>query len=234
MKVMIVEDEENIALSVQSGLQRYGYETFVVKDFDTIIESYEIEKPNLILLDLFLPIHNGYHWCQEIRKISNVPIIFLSSRSENMDIVMGMQFGADDYITKPFDMSVLLAKVQAVLRRTYDFSNELANLTFETLNFDIKNMVLAYADKKVDLTKTEAQIMLGLFKEKGAFVSREKLIELCWKSDDFISDSTLAVNINRIRKKIENLGTCVYIETKKGYGYALHKLSDNHCENAGK
>ena len=231
MKIMIIEDDINIATLIENELQKHNYQTYKVTEFDKIITHLENEKPNIILLDLFLPIHNGYYWCQEIRKQSNIPIIIISSRSENMDIIMGVQFGADDYITKPFDTDILIAKIQAILRRTYQLHLDNTTLEYNNTKLDTKNMQLQHENTTINLTKTEKQILEELFKEKGGYVSREKLIQACWQSNDFISDNTLAVNINRLRKKLSQTQTT--ITTKKNFGYALQpqKNTENNQEN---
>ncbi len=228
MKIMIVEDEENIALSLKRELESWKYETYVVENFNDVIGEFERENPQLILLDINLPYFNGYYWCQEIRKISKVPIIFISSRNENMDIVMAMQLGGDDFITKPLNLTVISAKVQALIRRTYDFITDLFVLNYEEVYLDLRNAELKYREKMVSLTKTESLIMELLFKYQGEFVSREELMENCWQGDDFIDDNTLAVNIMRLRRKLDDLGLNGFIVTKKGVGYALFKKGLNN------
>lgn len=221
MKIFVVEDDFNIFQSISNELKTWNYEVCGVKDFSKITEEVLNEKPNLVVMDIILPYNNGYFWCSEIRKYSNVPIVFLSSKSENMDIVMAMQFGGDDYITKPFDLGVFVAKINAIIRRTYDFSNITNNLIFNEVVLNLDKIELSFRDKKVDLTKTEMIILESLFRANGNVVLREVIMEKCWNGDDYIDDNTLSVNITRLRKKLSEIGLDDFILTKKKAGYYL-------------
>ncbi|WP_317316035.1 response regulator transcription factor [Peptostreptococcus russellii] len=226
MRIMIVEDDEIIAESIKLELVRWGYDVYCVENFNDIIGEFNSINPQLVLLDIMLPYFNGYYWCQEIRKLSNVPIIFISSKSENMDIVMAIQFGGDDYITKPINMDVTVAKIQAILRRSYDFTNEMDYSTFGSVSLNISECKIIYGKEEIELTKTEMLVAESLFKEQGAVSLREKIMDRCWQNDNFIDDNTLAVNIARLRKKLTQIGLKGFIETKKGAGYFLSKNGD--------
>lgn len=224
MKIMIIEDDPVIKRELKNHLEAWSYEVELANDYIDIIGEVTRAKPHLILLDINLPTKNGYYWCQEIRKISSVPIIFISSRADNIDQVMAMQMGGDDYLVKPFDINIMLAKIQALLRRTYDFTLGQKHLVDKMgLEFDIGEASLAYRDKKVDLTRTEVQIIEVLFKDFDKFVSRDQIIDHCWQGDNYIDDNTLAVNIYRLRKKLGDLGLGKLIETKVNVGYRLDR-----------
>lgn len=226
MKIMIVEDDEIIKSSLKSELEKWGYEVYCLENLDNVVAEFQSEKPQLVLLDIVLPFFNGYYWCQEIRKISKVPIIFISSKNENMDIVMAMQFGGDDYITKPINLDVTIAKIQAMLRRSYNFVNDIDYLSFGKIQLILSEAKVDFSGMNVDLTKTEMMILESLFKEQGAVVSREKIMDRCWQGDSFIDDNTLAVNVTRLRKKLSSIGLDGLVMTKKGYGYYLEKNSE--------
>lgn len=224
---MIIEDDFVIASSLQEELTKWQYDAFYVKDFNNIMNKFTQEMPQLVLIDIKLPYFNGYYWCTEIRKFSQVPIIFISSQSGRMDIVMAIQMGADDFISKPFDLTVAVAKIQALLRRTYDFTGNDAYLSYQQVHLKISELKIQYQDQEVDLTNNEMKILEVLFLQKGAFVSREAIMRKLWENDSFIDDNTLAVNINRLRKKLAELNLNSFIVTKKGYGYGLKKDDDN-------
>lgn len=226
MKIMIVEDDEIIKSSLKTELEKWGYEVYCLENLDNVVAEFQAEKPQLVLLDIVLPFFNGYYWCQEIRKISKVPIIFISSKNENMDIVMAMQFGGDDYITKPINLDVTIAKIQAMLRRSYNFVNDIDYLSFGKIQLILSEAKVDFSGMNVDLTKTEMMILESLFKEQGAVVSREKIMDRCWQGDNFIDDNTLAVNVTRLRKKLSSIGLDGLVMTKKGYGYYLEKNSE--------
>lgn len=226
MKIMIVEDDEIIKSSLKSELEKWGYEVYCLENLDNVVAEFQSEKPQLVLLDIVLPFFNGYYWCQEIRKISKVPIIFISSKNENMDIVMAMQFGGDDYITKPINLDVTIAKIQAMLRRSYNFVNDIDYLSFGKIQLILSEAKVDFSGMNVDLTKTEMMILESLFKEQGGVVSREKIMDRCWQGDNFIDDNTLAVNVTRLRKKLSSIGLDGLVMTKKGYGYYLEKNSE--------
>ena len=221
-KIMIVEDDEVIASAIQKHLETWNYEVYVIDDFEHVLEKYVQIQPELILLDISLPFYNGYHWCEQIRKISSVPIIFISSASENMNIVMAISMGADDFITKPFDFSVLTAKIQALLRRTYSFSKSMQVLTYKELVLNILDATISYQEQTIDLTKNELKILQILFEKSETFVSRDDLMMALWQSNEFIDDNTISVNMNRLRKKLDDFHIEHLIQTKKGLGYKLY------------
>lgn len=225
-KILLVEDDAVIRQMVAKMLRQWDYQVIVVEDFTEIIRLVVEEEPHLVLMDIGLPLFNGYHWCQEIRKISKIPIMFLSSHNQAMDIVMAINMGADDYVTKPFDSNVLLAKVQGLLRRSYEFGNDQSLLEFSGIILNLKGMDLTYAGAKLDLTKNEFHILRILFERKETIVSREELMQELWNSDFFIDDNTLSVNVARLRKKLADMGLADLIVTKKGVGYGLAHEKD--------
>ncbi|HFU4562246.1 TPA: response regulator transcription factor [Streptococcus suis] len=220
-RILLVEDDKTISQLVAKNLINWGYQVQEVKDFQTVLDQIRDFQPHLILLDIGLPFFNGYYWCQEIRKTSRVPIMFLSSHDQPMDIVMAINMGADDYVTKPFEMTVLLAKIQGLLRRTYDFVGEQSLLWFEEASLDLKTMQVSYGQAVEELTRNEFQILRVLFEHGKEVVSREELMRELWNSDIFVDDNTLSVNIARLRKKLAELGLPDLIATKKGVGYGL-------------
>ncbi|HFR3191748.1 response regulator transcription factor [Streptococcus suis] len=220
-KILLIEDDKTIRQLVAKNLINWGYQVQEVKDFQTVLEQMEEFQPHLILLDIGLPFFNGYYWCQEIRKTSRVPIMFLSSHDQPMDIVMAINMGADDYVTKPFEMTVLLAKIQGLLRRTYDFVGEQSLLWFEEISLDLKTMKVSYGQVVEELTRNEFQILRVLFEHGKEVVGREELMRELWNSDIFVDDNTLSVNIARLRKKLAELDLPDVIATKKGVGYGL-------------
>ncbi|NQJ73055.1 response regulator transcription factor [Streptococcus suis] len=220
-RILLVEDDKTISQLVAKNLINWGYQVQEIQDFQMVLEQMEEFQPHLILLDIGLPFFNGYYWCQEIRKISRVPIMFLSSHDQPMDIVMAINMGADDYVTKPFEMTVLLAKIQGLLRRTYDFVGEQSVLWFEEISLDLKTMQVSYGQVVEELTRNEFQILRVLFEHGKEVVSREELMRELWNSDIFVDDNTLSVNIARLRKKLAELGLPDLIMTKKGVGYGL-------------
>ena len=220
-KIFLVEDDKTISQLVAKNLTNWVYQVQEVKDFQTILKQIDDFQPHLIILDISLPFFNGYYWCQEIRKTSRVPIMFLSSHDQPMDIVMAINMGADDFVTKPFEMTVLLAKIQGLLRRTYDFVGEQSLLWFEQVALDLKTMQVSYTEAVEELTRNEFQILRVLFEHGKEVVSREALMRELWNSDIFVDDNTLSVNIARLRKKLTELGLPDLIATKKGVGYGL-------------
>ena len=218
-KILLVEDDEVIRQQVKKILEQY--EVVLVEDFMEVLSLFVKEEPHLVLMDIGLPLFNGYHWCQEIRKVSKVPIMFLSSRDQAMDIVMAINMGGDDFVTKPFDQNVLLAKIQGLLRRSYEFGKDQSLLEYMGVILNLKAMDLVYQGEVVSLTKNEFQILQVLFERSGNIVSREDLMKELWNSDFFIDDNTLSVNVARLRKKLEAVGLKDFIETKKGVGYGL-------------
>ena len=201
-KIFIVEDDKGIADGIASCLGNWGMEGRVVSDFMKVIEEVNEYEPHLIIMDITLPYMGGYHWCQEIRKTSSVPIIFISSATDNMNIIMAINMGADDFIAKPFDQSVLIAKVTALLRRTYDFSQASATLEVAGAVLNTNNNTLSYNGKDIDLARNEYKILLTLVQNKNKVVSREKLMEALWETDCYVDENTLTVNVGRLRKSL--------------------------------
>lgn len=220
-RIMIIEDDKGIAQAISKQTSMWNIESVCVNDFRNIMGELAECKPHLVLLDISLPFYNGYYWCEEIRKVSKVPIIFLSSASDNMNIVMAMNMGGDDFIAKPFDMGVLIAKIQAVLRRTYDFTASVSIIEHKGLILNTENNTLTYKGENIDLTKNEYRIIHVLMTNRDKVVSREKLMEKLWESDSFVDENTLTVNINRLRKKLDAIGAKNMIATKHGIGYIL-------------
>ena len=220
-KILIVEDDDVISSQLKAYLEKWGYGVECVTEFEKVIEVFIEVGPQLVLMDIGLPFFNGYHWCMEIRKLSKVPIIFLSSASDNMNIVMAMNMGGDDFISKPFDFQVLLAKVQAMLRRTYDFKAQTEFLTHKGVILNKGMTTLQVGEEKVELTKNEFRILEMLLEHKGQVVSREELMKRLWDNACFVDDNTLTVNMTRLRKKLEEVDVREFIVTKKGLGYLV-------------
>jgi len=225
VKILIVEDDKTIASVLKKNLEQWSFNVRCAKNFSNILEEFEDYKPSLVLMDIGLPAFNGYHWCSEIRNKSQVPIIFLSSRNDKMDIVMAMQMGGDDYIEKPFDMDIAIAKIQAVIRRTYQFTASMNEVGFAGTVLNLSTLTLVYNNKTTLLTANEIKILKCLYLAQGEFVSREKIMDVLWQNNQFVDDNTLSVNITRLRKKLENAGLFNFIENKKGLGY---KLNEHH------
>lgn len=220
-KLMIVEDDRGIAEAVKKQAESWGLEALAVSDFSGVMDEFARFEPHIVLLDISLPFYNGYHWCGEIRKVSKVPVIFISSASDNMNIIMAMNMGADDFIAKPFDQSVLIAKIMALLRRSYDFAPSKNILTHKGAALDPGAGVLNYDGEHIELTKNESRILLCLMESKGQTVSRERLMERLWETDSFVDENTLTVNVNRLRKKLDKAGLSGFITTKFGVGYMI-------------
>ena len=220
-KILMVEDDEIIARSIREHLQAWNYDVCCVEDFSNVVAEFVRFDPQLVLMDITLPFFNGYHWCSEIRKISKVPVIFLSSAADNMNIVMAVNMGADDFIPKPFDLEVLTVKIQAMLRRSYDFAGTGSMLEHKGAILNLNETTLTYQEQKIELTKNEFRILEILMENKEKVVSRETLMTKLWESDNYVDENTLSVNVNRLRKKLEALGLEEFILTKKGIGYRL-------------
>lgn len=220
-KIFMVEDDEIIARSIREHLQAWNYDVCCVEDFSNVVAEFVRFDPQLVLMDITLPFFNGYHWCSEIRKISKVPVIFLSSAADNMNIVMAVNMGADDFIAKPFDLEVLTVKIQAMLRRSYDFAGTGSMLEHKGAILNLNETTLTYQEQKIELTKNEFRILEILMENKEKVVSRETLMTKLWESDNYVDENTLSVNVNRLRKKLEALGLEEFILTKKGIGYRL-------------
>lgn len=219
--ILIIEDDVAIAEAMKKQIESWGNQVTCVKDFQNVLSTFTQCDPHLVLVDIMLPFFNGYHWCSEIRKVSNVPIIFISSASDNMNIVMAMNMGGDDFITKPFDINVLIAKLQAVLRRTYDLSGKVPVLEHRGALLNLNDMNLAYNNQKIELTRNEFLMLQTLLENKGKVVSRETLMIRLWEGDCFVEENTLSVNIARLRKKLEYAGLEEFILTKVGVGYIV-------------
>ena len=222
-KIMIVEDDPTIGKLLASALQKWGYQALLCDRLDAVPEEFARLKPHLVLMDISLPYFNGYHWCEEIRKQSTAPIVFLSSNTGAMDIVMAMSMGGDDFITKPFDMNVAVAKIGALLRRTYDFAGDKALPAHRGATLDAAQSLLLYGGEKLELTKNESRILQTLMEHKGTVVGRDTLMQRLWDSDCFIDDNTLTVNVARLRRKLEDFGLADFIVTRKGQGYLVEK-----------
>ena len=220
-KILIVEDDETIAGGLKTHLEKWNYQTECMTDFKDVMGKFLEFEPQLVLLDIVLPFFNGFHWCQEIRKISKVPIIFLSSVNDNMNIVMAMNMGGDEFIEKPFDLNVVTAKVQAVLRRTYEFRGTADIMEWNGAILNLVDATVLYQDQKQELTKNEFKILQMLLENTGKIVSRESIMTRLWDSNEFIDDNTLTVNVARLRKKMEQIGLGGKIITKKGIGYMV-------------
>ena len=220
-KVLIVEDDVVIAKAMQKYIEKWEYEVKYITDFKNVMADFVSFGPQLVLMDISLPFYNGYHWCSEIRKSSNVPIIFISSNSDNMNIVMAVNMGGDDFIAKPFDLSVLIAKVGALLRRTYDFGSQTNLIEHNGAVLNLGDASIIYNGTKIELTKNEMKILQILFENKGEIVSRDAIMIKLWETDSFVDENTLTVNVARLRKKLEGYDLFNFIVTKKGLGYLV-------------
>ena len=220
-KIFLVEDDEAIAGALLSHLTAWGWEVRKARDFTNVLGEFQAFAPHLVLLDIGLPFRNGYHWCAEIRKLSRVPVIFLSSASDNMNVIMAMNMGGDDFIAKPFDLEVLAAKIQALLRRTYDFGAAPPLLGCRGAVLDTGDNTLRYREQTLELTRNEYRILQVLLEHKGRTVSRDALMRKLWETDSFVDENTLTVNMARLRRKLEGVGLTDFIRTKKGIGYLI-------------
>lgn len=220
-RLLIVEDDRGIAEGVREQAEAWDITARIVTDFHNVMAEFSRFDPHIVLLDISLPFFNGYHWCGEIRCVSNVPVIFISSAADNMNMIMAMNMGADDFIAKPFDGSVLIAKIQALLRRTYDFAPSVPVLEHKGAMLNTGDGSFLYKNEKIPLSKNEYRILLTLMKNKGKTVSRERLMEQLWETDSFVDENTLSVNVNRLRKRLEAAGLEGFITTKFGVGYII-------------
>lgn len=220
-RIFLVEDDETIARLIKKHLEKWEYEVSTVQDFGNVLGEFAVCDPQLVLLDIRLPFYNGHYWCTQIRQVSKVPIIFLSSVSDNMNIVMAMNMGAADFIPKPFDLEVLTAKVQALLRRSYDFAGSSSMLEHKGMLLNLSDATILYQEQKVELTKNELKILQTLIENKTQVVTRETLMTRLWESDMYVDENTLSVNVNRLRKKLTSIGLEDSILTKKGIGYQI-------------
>jgi DNA-binding response OmpR family regulator len=220
-RIFIVEDDAAMADTMAKQLMSWGNEVHIAVDFQNVAAEFESYEPHLVLLDVMLPFYNGYHWCSEIRRRSNVPVVFLSSASDNMNIVMAMNMGGDDFIAKPVDLDVMMAKIQAVLRRAYDMSGEVPTLEHRGAVLNLSDTTLDYRGERIELTRNEYRILQTLMENKGKIVSRDTLMTRLWQMDSYVEENTLTVNVNRLRKKLEQAGLHDFITTKIGSGYIL-------------
>lgn len=220
-RILMIEDDGGIASAIKAQAELWDLSVCCIQDFRNVMAEFAEFNPHLVLLDISLPFFNGYHWCNEIRKVSKVPILFLSSASDNMNIIMAMNLGADDFIAKPFDQSVLMAKIQAMLRRTYDFTSSVPLLEHRGALLHTGERSLTFEDQKISLTKNEYLILLTLMQNKNRIVSRERLMEVLWETESFIDENTLSVNVGRLRKKLDSAGLTDFITTKFGVGYLI-------------
>ncbi|EGD46767.1 two component transcriptional regulator, winged helix family [Ruminiclostridium papyrosolvens DSM 2782] len=220
--IMLVEDDSALCSQIIEGLKKWGFNADSAVNFENIIDDFSKIKPQLVIMDINLPCYDGFYWCNRIREISKVPVIFLSSRDTNMDIIMAVNTGADDYIAKPFSMQILIAKIQAILRRTYDYTTaDHDYIEHRALILNMGESSVIYGNSKSELTKNEMKILRLLMTNKGRIVSRESIMKLLWDDDQYVNDNTLTVNINRLRSRLSDLGLEDYIETKKGQGYIV-------------
>ncbi|NLA85847.1 MAG: response regulator transcription factor [Clostridiales bacterium] len=220
-RIFIVEDDDAIAKTMEKYLETWGYQACRAEDFNDVLSAFVSFDPQLVLLDISLPFFNGYHWCREIRSVSKAPIIFISSASENMNIVMAMNMGGDDFIAKPFDLDVLIAKVQALLRRTYDFAGHSHLMECRGAVLNTSDATLFYDGKKMDLTKSEYRVIQLLMENRGRTVSRDAIMARLWENDSFVDENALTVCVTRLRRKLESAGLFDFIATKKGIGYQV-------------
>ena len=220
-RILIVEDDITMAELMKNQIEAWGNDVRCVRNFQDIVSEFTDFNPHLILLDIMLPFYNGYYWCTEIRKISNIPIIFISSASDNMNIIMAMNMGGDDFISKPFDLNVLMAKIQAILRRTYDLGGKVPFLEYRGAILNLNDNTIIYDGKKAELTRNEFRILQTLMENKNKDVSRDTLMTRLWENDSYVEENTLTVNITRLRKKLEGIGLVDFIKTKIGLGYII-------------
>ena len=220
-RMLIVEDDRGIGEAITRQAAVWGLEARCVADFQNVMGEFGAFDPQLVLMDITLPFFNGYHWCSRIRQVSKVPIIFISSAADNMNIIMAVNMGADDFIAKPFDMSVLMAKINAMLRRTYDFTGISPVLEHRGAVMNTGDNTLTFEGKEIPLSKNEYRILLTLLENKGSVVSRERLMERLWQTDSFVDENTLTVNVGRLRKKLDGAGLPGFVETRFGVGYLV-------------
>lgn len=223
IKIFIVEDDEVISNALKKFLQNWSYDVYFPEDFSNVYDSFIKVNPDLILLDVSLPFFNGYYWCEQIRKTSNVPIIFISSADENLNKIMAMNMGADDYITKPFDLELLLAKIKAILRRTFEYTEYLDNIAYKDVIIDRDRMVLKFDNEEISLSKNEYLILEMMFEYPEKVFKREEFMDKIWQTNEFIDDNTLTVNVMRLRNKLDEIGLKDFIKTKKKVGYYIER-----------
>jgi len=221
-KILVIEDEEKIRDIIKKSLRKWGFEAYAVNNFNNVFEEFVQINPGLVLMDVNLPAFDGFYWCNKIRSVSKVPVIFLSSRSTNMDVIMAVNMGADDYITKPFSMDILMAKINAILRRTYSYGDtSMDTLDYKGAVLSLRDNTLYVGEKSIELTKNEFKILYILMKKHETIVSREAIMQELWQDENFIDDNTLTVNINRLRKKLKEIGLIDFIKTIINQGYVI-------------
>ncbi len=220
-RILIVEDDRTIGEMMKRHLIQWAYDVYMAENFHDILGEVSRFQPDLILLDLLLPHYNGFYWCKEIRKVFKIPIVFVSSASDNMNIVMAMDMGGDDFIVKPFDLAVLTAKVGAILRRSYSYAGKVNVIEHSGMVLNLSDATVSYKGAKAELSKNEFQILTLLMENAGSIVSRDTIMMQLWDSEDFIDDNTLTVNVTRIRKKLKDIGLLDIVKTKKGQGYLI-------------
>lgn len=220
-RIFIIEDDFSLARAMKKQIESWGHEVRCAEDFQNVMQAFVEYDPHMVLVDIMLPFFNGYHWCSEIRKISEVPVIFISSVSDNMNIVMAMNMGGDDFIAKPVDLNVMTAKMQALLRRTYDMGSRVPVLEHRGAVLNLNDTSLVYEVQKIDLTKNEFRILQTLMEQRGKVVSRDTLMTKLWQMDVYVEENTLTVNVNRLRRKLEAAGLRNFITTKIGSGYLI-------------
>ncbi len=220
-RILIVEDDAALAQAMKKQIEAWGNEVHCIENFQNVLTEFAQYDPHLVLMDIMLPFYNGYHWCSEIRRVSSVPVVFLSSASDNMNIVMAMNMGGDDFIAKPIDLDVMTAKMGAVLRRTYDLSGRVPVLEHRGALLNLDDNSVAFNGKRIELTKNEFRILQTLLQNKGRIVSRDTLMTKLWQMDEYVEENTLTVNVNRLRKKLEAAGLEGFITTRVGKGYIV-------------
>ena len=223
INIFLIEDDEVIANSLKKFLESWSYKVFIATNFEKVFDEYMKIDPQIVLIDVSLPFFNGYYWCEKIRNVSNLPIIFISSAGENLNKIMAMNMGADDYITKPFDLELLLAKIKALLRRSYEYTDSIQNISYKDTVIDRNRMVLIFDNKEISLSKNEYLILEMMFEYPEKIFRREELMDKIWQTDEFIDDNTLTVNIMRLRNKLDQIGLKDFIKTKKKVGYYIER-----------
>ncbi|MFD1956312.1 response regulator transcription factor [Paenibacillus thailandensis] len=219
--ILLVEDDEKIRAIVADTLRKWQFAVSEVTDFGTVLETFHAVQPHLVVMDINLPVRDGFYWCQQIRGESKVPILFLSSRDQNMDVIMAINMGGDDYVQKPFELDVLVAKINALLRRNYTYQVNSRQLSHRGLSLHLSNSTVQFGEQTLELSRNEFIVMQALMRSVGSIVAREQLMQALWNDDQFVDDNTLTVNVNRLRRKLAQLGLEDFIVTRKGMGYIV-------------
>lgn len=220
-RIYVIEDDFTISSLIKEHLEKWGYDVRCTKNFNDILHEFTEFAPHIVLVDIMLPFFNGFHWCSEIRRISEVPVVFISSASENMNIVMAMNMGGDDFISKPLDLNVMTAKIQAMLRRTYDMGGRIPVLEHNGVVLNLNDTTVVYNGKTIELTKNDFRILQTLMEKKGTVVSRDTLMNKLWQDDCYVEENTLTVNVTRLRRKLESVGIRDFVKTRVGMGYII-------------